>query len=147
MCRLEFFIPSQARSMRHASHCLPQTGTPWGRRPAGAGRGARLFRASSRHGRTVSDFACAGIRSRANNGRDLNQMFRDLSRDTEYIVSLITTWVTSATFLVATVTQSVILVGPPRCTGRFPHNGDSGHGHRGGGPLQRRRTEAAGMPN
>jgi hypothetical protein len=120
MCRLEFFIPSQARSMRHAGHRLPQTGTPWSRRPAVAGRGARPLRASSRRGRTVADFACAGIRSRSNNGRDLNQMFRDVNRDTEYIVALITFWVTSVTFLVATVTQLVILGGPPRCTGPIP---------------------------
>jgi hypothetical protein len=68
----------------------------------------------------VADFACAGIRSRSNNGRDLNQMFRDVNRDTEYIVALITFWVTSVTYLVATVTQLVILVGPPRCTGPIP---------------------------
>jgi hypothetical protein len=120
MCRLEFFIPSQARSMRHAGHRLPQTGTPWGRRPAEAGRGARLLRASSRRGRTVADFACAGIRSRSNNGHDLNQMFRDVNRDTEYIVALITSWLTSVTFLVAPATQLVILVEPPRGSGPIP---------------------------
>jgi hypothetical protein len=120
MCRLEFFIPSQARSMRHAGHRLPQTGTPWARRPAGAGRGARPLRASSRRGRTVADFACAGIRSRPNNGRDLNQMFRDVNRDTECIVALITSWLTSVTFLGAQATQLVILVGPPRDTGPIP---------------------------
>lgn len=65
-------------------------------------------------------FACAGIRSRSNNGRDLNQMFRDVNRDTEYIVALITSWLTSVTFLVAPATQLVILVEPPRGTGPIP---------------------------